>query len=126
MQLTLTSNEMDNLMGVIQHNAIIATSYDCGNNEKIVRAWIQENVANDCKSLFTFNRSFINGYFTVVMNPDGSKEGWPYSDLCDQLRDDFIEFLNKSNRFRYVELSFGEYGEFIVQGNNTNLYSQPQ
>ena len=120
-------------MGVINHNAVVATTFSKGNLDKMME-WIKtievekSHGGLDLKSLFVFGCGIVNDYHTMILLPDGSKEGWPESKLGDSLRAMFVEKLNSlayedgSNPWSWVEVSFGEYGQTIVGGNNTMRY----
>jgi len=136
-------------MGVINHNAIIATTYSKDNLDKVVE-WVKELkidkdiTGRDPKSLFVFGSGISNDYHTVVLLPDGSKEGWPSSVLGDSLREQFIKFLDSFADYGdeeeedhpsspkdglygvscwdWVEVGYGEFGQKILKGNNRNCY----
>jgi hypothetical protein len=92
-------------MGLIQHDAVIATTGDPSVIPKI-RKWIKEAGR---PYMFHVGKQVTNGYVTVVMQPDGSKEGWETSDQFDKLREAFIALLLKS-KFHVVRVSYGERG----------------
>jgi hypothetical protein len=107
-------------MGVENNNAVIATTW---NREEVNR--IKNFVAGleRMQSLFLFGDEEINGRTTVVMVPDGSREGWPNSDEGDKLRDLFVAELEKANYvdgsspWNYVEVEFGEFEQKVLRGN---------
>ncbi len=107
-------------MGVVNHNAIIATTWSKPDAELIIE-WVNTNARN-YTGLFTYSTNEY-GFTTIVMNPDGSKEGWEDSNNCDRIRDELIAYLDTftysddSSSISYVEVSFGEYGQKIVRGN---------
>ena len=108
-------------MGTINHNAIIATTWKETEVERIIK-WINK-LGDYEKGLFLISRKQINDYVTVTMIPDGSKEGWDDSNYGDDLRSQFVNELQKalykdgSSPWDWIEVSFGEYGQKIVQGN---------
>ena len=57
--------------------------------------------------------SLINNYYTMVLYPDGSKEGHETSEDGDSLRKKTIEYLNEYNQkhtddpVNFVELYYG-------------------
>lgn len=53
----------------------------------------------------------VNGTSTVVMVPDGSKEGWSTSDLGDEIREYFTKIM--STYGEVIEVSWGEYGQTL-------------
>lgn len=116
-------------MGVENNNAVIATTW---NREEVkrIRQWVEE--LTNMKSLFLFGEEEINGKTTVVMVPDGSKEGWVESDAGDALRDRFIAELEKanyddgSNPWKFVEVGFGEFGQKVLRGNCKNCYGDSE
>jgi hypothetical protein len=84
------------------------------------------------KTLFLFGQKEINGITTIVMVPDGSKEGWPESVVGDLLRNLFIRELEKadyddgSNPWSFVEVGYGEFGQKVLRGNCENCYSDSE
>ena len=56
----------------------------------------------------------INGHSSFFIAPDGSKEGWPESELGNERRAEFVQWLNDqsygdgSNRFAWVEVQYGD------------------
>ncbi len=121
-------------MGVINHNAVIATTWSEKSFLKM-QEWVAslEPFNTPAKSnpqeLFHYANSLVNCYYTVILTPDGSKEGWDDSDRGDELRDRFVEQLGTvgkyedgSSNWEWVEVSYGEFGQQIVRGNNVNCY----
>ncbi len=120
-------------MGVIHHNAVIAT-VSCQKDFENMKSWIKDLKVEltvgglDPKKMFIFGDGVANDYFTIVLVPDGSKEGWPDSAIGDDLRARFIDKLNQmafddgSNMWRWIEVGFGECGQKIIDGNNHNCY----
>lgn len=109
-------------MGTINHNAVIATTWDEEEFKKVEK-WIKNipiytdsQYPNDLKAKFTFCDSRMNGYQTIVMNPDGSKEGWPLSNKFDEVREEFIKQLDSS--WDWISVSFGELGYKIEKSND--------
>lgn len=56
----------------------------------------------------------INGVYSFMVSPDGSKEGWDHSDLGDEARAEFVTWL-KAQRFsdgssslKWVEVQYGD------------------
>lgn len=99
-------------MGRIQHHAIVATTWDDSMVTKI-KKFISES---PLKHLFSVGPVAINGYVSVVMFPDGSKEGWDDSDVGDAERNKSIVLL-EDGYSEWVEVSFGDDGHKIERGN---------
>jgi hypothetical protein len=101
-------------MGTIQHHAIVATTWD----DDVFLAmleWIR-NRTEDTRKLFKVGEGWMNGYSTVVLIPDGSKEGWPESGRGDNLRDFFIDRLKEDDhRWDWVEVTYGELGHGLTR-----------
>lgn len=106
-------------MGTIHHHAVLATTWD----EKRVDAlkvWIE---SREWRAHFLIGPAVMNGYITVALVPDGSKEWWDTSIDGDLLRAAFIERLKKdahedgSNPWDFVEVEYGELGTRVVTGN---------
>lgn len=116
-------------MGVMNNNAIIATTWSSEEVERIKR-WVA--ALPKMQSLFLFGGEEMNGEITVVMVPDGSKEGWDESDFGDQLRACFIKELEKanysdgSNPWDFVEVGYGEFGQKVLRGNCKNKYNDSE
>lgn len=107
-------------MGVISHNAVIATTW---NESEVGKAKEFISGCGDCSGLFCVNVSRVNGCFTIVLCPDGAYESTDISDNGDELRRSFISFLNErkypdgSSPWKWVEVKYGELGQ-EVKGNN--------
>ena len=115
-------------MGIENNNAVLATTWD----EKdvcLITRWI-ETLPEDMARLFAVVPAISNGKITVVMCPDGSKEGWDVSNRGDIVREQFIKQLTKgtyddgSSSWEWIEVGYGEYGQKVLRGNNENLYSE--
>ena len=109
-------------MGIMNHNAVIASTW---NDQRY------ENVAEWCRRLgsplFLFEETSFNKTRTIVLVPDGSKEGWPASDAGDGLRAAFIKRLEAdqyddgSSPWEWIEVGYGEYGQTVLRGNNKKV-----
>lgn len=117
-------------MGVENNNAVIATTW-CDLSVEIIKTWVK-TLPDDWQSLFAFVPALANGKTTVVLCPDGSKEGWNLSDTGDMLRQQFIDKMTESNYsdgsnpWDWIEVGYGEYGQSILRGNNKNCYSDSE
>jgi hypothetical protein len=100
-------------MGTIHHNVVIATTWDEKRFKKAIK-WLDKN------STFPYTTldSNINGYHTIFLGPDGSKEYWASSDHADRLRDKFISFIDHEGFWDWLEVGYGELGQSILRGNN--------
>lgn len=104
-------------MGYIKHDAIIITSW---NDEAINQA---ARTAHDLglRTIGPSDEAF-NGYRTLLVCPDGSKEGWTESDEGDEKRAKFVTYLNSirhadnSSPLEWVAVSYGgdDWGAKIV------------
>lgn len=102
-------------MGTVQHNAVIATTFDKESYDKVID-WVS-TLNDDDKQLFVSAKSNVNGYITIILTPDGSKERRPHSDHGDALRNSFIERLNNHGWWKWIEVGYGELGQGIIRGN---------
>ena len=115
-------------MGEINHNCVIATTWQDELVDKFEH-WVRQ-FDIEWQRQFAITGSRSNGYSTIVLTPDGSKEGWITSDQGDQLRADFIDFLEShayddgSSPFAWVEVGYGERGQKVLRGNNVNCYGE--
>lgn len=97
-------------MGYIRHNAIVVTSW---NSEAI------EAAADRAKAIGlgvlgpNASHEVVNNNRTMLVVPDGSKEGWGNSDIGDKQRAEFREYLDSqryedgSTCLHWVEIAYG-------------------
>src|SRR5271163_1478020 len=106
-------------MGYCKHNVIVVTNW----NLKIVSA-----VHLKAKEIFAevfgqgkiipidgsilispVMQSVVNAQYTFFVAPDGSNEGWHESDLGDEARKKFLDWLGaqEDNYCDYIEIRFG-------------------
>lgn len=110
-------------MGVINHDCIIATTWDKDAMERLIASAKNWGIK---PLMVTPPNQF--GYLTALLPPDGSKEGWQDSDIGDNSRASFIALIESfnyedgSSPFSWVEISYGEKGQRVTQGNNRNVY----
>lgn len=90
-------------MGYIKHELVAVTFYQ---EDSSLEEWLDDNVPDKYKQLFVKIPAAANGYFTYVMAPDGSKEGWEPSNECDLIRNGFKAFAKNAN-FDVVHVAFG-------------------
>jgi hypothetical protein len=113
-------------MGMINHNVVVATTWSREAEEK-VEAFVN-SLPLPTRQLFVWTDGLYNGYTTVVMIPDGSKEGHQASDGFDNVRDRFVaelesmDYSDGSSPWQWVEIGYGEFGQKILRGNNCNCY----
>lgn len=97
-------------MGWILHQAIVVTTYD----EQGIKQAHTEAVRIFDGCVTTVVRSPINNYWSFLVPPDGSNEGWDESDKGDGRREEFHQWLlaqayeDGSNSFDAVEVTYGE------------------
>jgi len=104
-------------MGTIQHHAVIATGGDDQHRDQVT-AWIASRGENHQRR-YLVGPMVINGYFTVVLTPDGSKEGWDDSDAGDAERDEFVAWLSEPDTYwDWVEVTYGEIGYRITRSDD--------
>ena len=89
-------------MGYILHHAIVVTTWD---EESAEQALVEANrLGLDCSGLVA---SHMNGYRSLLIAPDGSKEGWDYSDAGDDRRDEFKAWMKTLRSLSWVEVAYG-------------------
>ena len=107
-------------MGWIVHHAIIVTAHgdsDITRAREEARRLFQGYVSDVIESP-------INGYWSFLIPPDGSKEGWPESDAGDAQRAQFHAWIaaqayeDGSNSFDVVEVAYGEVQQPVVTMSN--------
>lgn len=107
-------------MGIIQHHAVIATSFTSKAVSQVLDAI--DKLPEEDRNFFLVHTKAINGYKTVILVPDGSKEGWEASNKGDARRKWFRNLLKEIRHFSYIEISFGELGACIEQTNVVSEY----
>lgn len=117
-------------MGLIQHHAILASTWDNERYEDFLKWLTSEPLSESQKQqLLAQNNPGTNGYCTVVVCPDGSKEGWDESTAGNLLRDRILlklasyDYDDGSSPWDVVEVSFGEQGAFIQRSNCKDVMS---
>lgn len=75
-------------MGWMRHHAIVVTSW-CGD---AIASAHEKAFALGCGATGVTKKG-INSYRSFMVTPDGSKEGWSESDVADEFRDRFIQYL---------------------------------
>ena len=96
-------------MGYMRHHAIVVTSSD----ESLLREAHRE-AKELCPLTTEVSDEAMNGYFSFMVPPDGSKEGWEESDEGDAARDALVAWLDAkryedgSTALDWVEVQFGD------------------
>lgn len=96
-------------MGYMRHHAILVTSW---NAEKIQDAHTKATELGCAVSGIV--GEVVNGYQSFFVAPDGSKEGWSDSDLGDQRRSEFIDWMRSkyfSDGSSYLDWAEVQYGD---------------
>lgn len=110
-------------MGTINHNALIVT-VTSDNCIEVFDAWLLE------EKLTGFIKSpvVVNGTVTYFFYPDGSKEGWGESDEGDALRQKVVDWMQAQSSWYsdWIEVGYGEYGQKVLRGNNSNCYKDAE
>ncbi len=118
-------------MGIENNECVIATITNTFQQPVIVKeiwTWISE-LPKDAQGLFVQVESVVNMKTTIFMGPSGSKKGWEDDRIIADIRNQFIELLDKykyeddSSPIEYVEVGYGEYGQKVLRGNNKNCYN---
>lgn len=99
-------------MGYIRHNAIVVTSWNSAAIEKA--ACRARNIGLTVLGPSASQES-VNNYRSMLVCPDGSKEGWPDSEVGNTRRSDFRDWL-ESQRYSdgstclyWVEIAYSSY-----------------
>ena len=102
----------------IKHHTILITGHELKGIQEIriqLLELVKKNVeaSNGGKLVGEISESLINNYYTIVLYPDGSKEGHETSEDGDILRKKIIEYLvsynqaHSSQPVNYIELYYG-------------------
>lgn len=97
-------------MGYIRHHAIIVTSLESYIDKLYTKAL---EIFNPCQ-VGDIVVSTVNEYFSFLIGPDGSKEGWNESWDGNDNRQKFIDYLetfrysDNSSPIDWVEIQYGD------------------
>lgn len=97
-------------MGYISHNAILITSCDYENRIQEIRKVCVEILSHydlPESMISPIVTSKMNDYASILIAPDGSKEGWDSSDKGDAFRDEIKQYLRKWQHGDWVEVQYG-------------------
>ncbi len=98
-------------MGTISHNAILVTDSD----EEWLKRAASKAAEIGCIVLGPSDAG-TNAYRTVVVCPDGSKEGWKSSDDGDLRREAFVKWLHAERQYcEWAEVRYGELGYAVLR-----------
>ena len=95
-------------MGYMRHNAIVVTSCNAGAIE--AAACRARNIG---LTVIGPSAELMNGYRSLLVCPDGSKEGWSDSDQGDERRAELRAWMNAqrhedgSSNLEWVEIAYG-------------------
>ena len=95
-------------MGYIKHHAIVVTTWDTDLVPKLLESAHKMDLEVLCSQ-----PTYVNGYTTIVLCPDGSKEGWDESDRGDAARFAFKAWLHTfdyedgGSPLEWVEVAYG-------------------
>lgn len=99
-------------MGYMCHHAIIVTTWK---KEHIESAFKKAKLLFD-ERVTDIIMGVCNEYYTFLIGPDGSKEGWEESNTGDSLRDEFCHWVVDNNL--YLTVSVVQYGD---DGGDNNI-----
>lgn len=88
-------------MGYIRHHAIIVTGWQ----EAAVHSAHAEasRLFSGLCEITSIAPSGVNDYWTFLVPPDGSKEGWSHSTISDHARDEFIKWMAERQSTDFLE-----------------------
>lgn len=98
-------------MGYMRHHAIVVSSWS---SDAITRAHVEAQRIFAPQQVSPTVRGVVNEEHTFLVGPDGSKEGWSESDVGDERRSAFREWLDGqregdgTSRLRWVEVQYGD------------------
>ena len=113
-------------MGMIQHEALIVTSWDL---KKLKTAHKRARKLFNQHNVTLITGEGMNGYESFVIVPCGSKLGWEPSNKHQEAMEEFVEYLNTfqyedgSSSVSYVKMSYGELGLQVSNDQGIELES---
>lgn len=92
-------------MGYMRHDAIVVTSFS---KEYIEKAHAKaKDLELQCSEILVTE---INEYYSFLIGPDGSKEGWLESDRGEEKRDDWTNWAQENEEDIYIDWIHVSYG----------------
>lgn len=107
-------------MGIVVHNTIVVTSSSAKHLDDATAKAKELGLEVLGPSQLT-----VNGYRTIMICPDGSKEYWPQSNDGDEKRKQFREYLHKqrysdnSSHLEWFEAAYGSDNDGVDVIDNT-------
>jgi len=96
-------------MGYLLHRAIIVDGFDhahvAGARATAAVKFAKHGFPGLVTGLYQHS---VNGNWTFMVVPDGSKEGWEDSDRGDKARDEFLDWLSYARKERSMYLTWVE------------------
>lgn len=93
-------------MGYMKHNAIVVTAFSKTHIKPARKKALSLGLSVTPKA-----ESPVNGYYSFLIIPDGSKEDWRESEFGDEQREDWCNWAKKQSDkgiyFDWVHVSFG-------------------
>ncbi len=102
---------MTGCMGYMLHHVIIVASW---NSELLVKAHSEAVNTFGAEQVTHMTESTVNGVWSFMVGPDGSKEGWPESAAGDSKREAYCSWLSEqryedgSTSLKWAELALGD------------------
>ena len=91
----------------MKHDAIVVSSFE----DAAIKRAVGKAKEIGLEVLGPSSNAF-NGYLTILICPDGSKEGWPESNASDHRRAEFLQWLDgeryadNSSSFDWVAIAY--------------------
>jgi hypothetical protein len=98
-------------MGYMRHHAIIVTTWD---QKRARKARDRAAGVFGGRLVSKILPAAVNEFWTFIVGPDGSKEGWDESEAGDAKRDEYIAWLNSqryedgSSPYAWAEVQYGD------------------
>lgn len=114
-------------MGYMRHHAIVATTWSKDSMADLVAFLLEEKIEH-----LGPHAARVNDYHTILVPPDGSKEGWEASDDGDEERRMVIAKIKSfsyddgSNPFAWALVRYGDDGghDLIEEGSGERKAKQ--
>lgn len=101
-------------MGYFRHHAIIVSSYE----KKSIDYAHAKAVELFSKTVTNIVESYVNLFYTFVIGPDGSKEGWETSEGGDVNRENYIDWMKQQIDEESEDGYYFQYAHFFYGDDN--------